>query len=255
MRLIYRGLAAAVVLAVAVFLVLPSGPDEDKAAPVAAPSAMPTSSATAAGGAVAVPATSPAPSPPPSPAPRPTPTPGASLAPGYTAMEAFYADSRIAKLPSRLSMKAVRPYKATLKDRESGLVVPALAKPWKKYGSGPYTSRQVIRGTTAAMLVTAPVPIQVQKEMRDTALLAARWTLSRHPRGAAITRWIASKPMPKGWMLVYQVKYGKRTALDAVVVMDGGSYKPGLAFVTVPDTRKAQWGQVARIAAGVRGLG
>ncbi|NUT41690.1 MAG: hypothetical protein HOV86_17065 [Thermoactinospora sp.] len=252
MRLIYRGLAVAVVLAAAVFWLLPSGPDEDKAAPVAAPSAMPTSSATAAGGAVAVPATSPPPS---SPTPRPTPSPGASLAPGYTAMEAFYADSRIAKLPSRLSMKAVRPYKATLKDRESGLVVPTLTKPWKKYGSGPYTSRQVIRGTTAAMLVTAPVPIQVQKEMRDTALLAARWTLSRHPRGAAITRWVASKPMPKGWMLVYQVKYGKRTALDAVVVMDGGSYKPGLAFVTVPDTRKGQWGQVARIAAGVRGLG
>ncbi|MFI6816556.1 hypothetical protein ACIBG7_29415 [Nonomuraea sp. NPDC050328] len=250
MRVIYRGLAVVAALGAVVVWALPSGPGEDAARPVAAPSAVPSSS----GPAPVTP--SPEVSPAfvaPTPTPTPSPTAAPSIAPGYTAMEALYADPRVPKLPARLRAKAVRGYRPAIKDRFSGLAVPRLPRPWRTYGSGPYATRQIIKGTRA-LFVTAPVPIKVQREHRDTALLAARWTLSRHPKGARLT-WIDSRPIRDGWMLVYKVRYGKRSALAAVVVAKGGASKPGLAFISVPDTRKRQWGQVARVAAGVRALG
>ncbi|MET7461334.1 hypothetical protein [Nonomuraea sp. NPDC005501] len=194
---------------------------------------------------------------------RPIPTPGTSLAPGYTAMEALYADARIPRLPAKAHRVAL---KVALKaaagrpaeDRRSGLAVPRLGKPWKTYGAAPFTTRQVLpvaRGTRArGMFVTCPLPIETQKAPRDSALLAARWTLNHHPEGATIS-WLASQPVRNGWMLMYRVKYGRHSSRAAVVVLDGGMRKPGLAFVTVPDTQRKRWGDVTRAISGVRVLG
>ncbi|MCF6475612.1 hypothetical protein FAF44_45775 [Nonomuraea sp. MG754425] len=260
MRVVYRGLVVAAVVAAvaaAVVAVLPAEPDEVAAGPVTAPSAAPPSSGSmpSAEGS-APPATPVAAS---SAAPRATPSPGTSLAPGYTAMEALYADPRVPRLTRAVKrMPLASPGKRFVKDVRTGLAVPRLPRPWKVYGAAPFTTKQVLprhRGTEErGILVTCPLPIMEQKSPRDTALLAARWTLNHHPEGAKIT-WLASQPVERGWMLVYRVTYGERTSRAAVVIMDGGMSKPGLAFVTVPDSQRKQWRDIGRVAAGMRVLG
>ncbi|MEV4836527.1 hypothetical protein AB0K05_18525 [Nonomuraea sp. NPDC049486] len=285
MGAIYRGLAvvaAVAVAAVGVVLALPSRPDETGARPVAAPSAVPVSSgpptaeasvgatvgATAeatAGATVEATAgpTAEATVEPASgvsgddPAPRPTPTPGTSLAPGYTAMEALYADERLPRLPAKVKrLKLPRAGKSVIKDKRTGLAVPNLPKPWKSYGPAPFTSRQVLPKPSKGprgMLVSCPVPIEAQKSDRDTALLAARWTLNHHPEGSKI-RWLGSQRIKDGWTLLYQVTYGKRSSRAAVMVVDGGMSKPGLVFITVPDTQRNRWRDIPHAIAGVRVL-
>ncbi|MEO3872995.1 hypothetical protein ABGB18_29630 [Nonomuraea sp. B12E4] len=264
MRVVYRGLAvivAVVAAAVTVVAVLPSGPDEGAAGPVTAPPAAPSPSgpAPAAGAPTsAAPASGATASAMPS-APAGTSSPGASLAPGYTAMEALHADPRVPRLTRSVKrMSLSSPSKRVIKDRRTGLVVPALGKPWKAQGAAPFTTKQVLprqRGTAMrGVLVTCPLPIMEQESPRDMALLAARWTLNHHPKGSKIT-WLASQQVKHGWMLVYRVQYGKRTSRAAVVVMDGGMSKPGLAFVTVPDSQRKQWRDIGRVVSGVRVLG
>ncbi|MFI6926380.1 hypothetical protein ACIBIZ_41040 [Nonomuraea spiralis] len=259
MRSIYRGLAVVAAVAVAatvIVLALPSGPDEVVAGPVTAPPAAPASSAPAP-----TPTLSGTPTPSPSLSPIPTavPSPGSSLAPGYTAMEALYADSRVPRLTGRVKRMALpRPAKRLVKDKRTGLAVPRLGRPWKQHGAAPFTSKQVLPPTRGSklrgMLVTCPLPIMEQKSPRDTALLAARWTLNHHPKGSKIS-WLASQRVKTGWMLVYRVKYGKHSSRAAVVVMDGGMGKPGLAFVTVPDSQRKRWRDIGRVVSGVRVLG
>ncbi|MFG1706012.1 hypothetical protein ACFLIM_22725 [Nonomuraea sp. M3C6] len=247
MRVVYRGLAAAVVVvavAAALTVVLPSGPDEVAAGPVTAPPAAPSSSG---------------PAPTPTLEPTPEPSPGSKLAPGYTAMEALHADPRVPKLTSGVKGMALSsPGKQVVEDKRTGLAVPRLGRPWKRYGAAPFTSKQVLprpRGTSLrGTFVSCPLPIMEQESPRDTALLAARWTLNLHPKGSKIS-WIASQPVKRGWMLVYRVKYGKKASRAAVVVVDGGMSKPGLAFVTVPDSQRKQWRDIGRVVSGVRVLG
>ncbi|WP_043630039.1 hypothetical protein [Nonomuraea candida] len=276
MRVVYRGLAvaaAAAAVAVALVVVLPSEPDEVAAGPVTAPPAAPPSSgpaptpaatvsstvsAAAVSGAT-VAATPPAAASQSAAPPGATPTPGVSLAPGYTAMEALYADPRVPRLTRGVKRMALRdPGKRVIKDRRTGLAVPRLPGRWKTSGAAPFTTKQVLprqRGTSLrGMFVTCPLPIMEQRSPRDTALLAARWTLNHHPKGSRIT-WLASQPVKRGWMLAYRVTYGKRTSRAAVVIMDGGMSKPGLAFVTVPDSQRKQWRDIGRVASGVRVLG
>ncbi|MFI7130447.1 hypothetical protein ACIBQ1_32495 [Nonomuraea sp. NPDC050153] len=269
MRVVYRGLAvigAVVVAAVALVAVLPSGPDEVAAGPVTAPPAAPSSSGPAPSSEASPPSAEPpstapsaaAPSSAAPTAPTATASPGSSLAPGYTAMQALYADPRVPKLTGRIKrMSLAAPSRKVVKDARTGLAVPNLSRPWKSHGAAPFTTKQVLPGTRAGrrgMFVTCPLPIMRQKSPRDTALLAARWTLNHHPEGARIT-WLASQPVKRGWMLVYSVKYGKHQSRAAVVVMDGGMSKPGLAFVTVPDSQRKQWRDIGRVVAGVRVLG
>ncbi|WP_246266918.1 hypothetical protein [Nonomuraea typhae] len=269
MRDVYRGsavLAAAAVVAAAVWLVLPSGPGEGER-PVAAPSAAPTSSG--------------APSPAPTdtrqptdarqpvgvaqpagsaqPVARPTPSPGTTLAPGYTAMEALYADRRLPRLPGKLKqVTRADPGKKVISDKRTGLAVPRPGGTWKVHRPAPFTSKQVlpkVRGQAErGLLVSCPLPIEAQKHPRDTALLAARWTLNHHPEDSVV-RWVSSQPVKGGWALVYQVTYGKRSSLAAVVVIDGGMSKPGLVFASVPDTQRKRWRDIYRVVSGARVLG
>ncbi|WP_090773529.1 hypothetical protein [Nonomuraea maritima] len=265
MRVVYRGLAVAVAaaagVAVTLSVVLPPEPD-GTARPVAAPptAALPSASAAAAGSVPS--AASASASPVPSAASsseRPTPTPGTSLAPGYTAMEALYADPRVPRLTGKVRrMSLPAPGKRFIRDTRSGIAVPRLSRPWKAYGAAPFSTKQVLpprRGTKLrGMFVTAPLPIMEQKSPRDTALLAARWTLNHHPQGSRIT-WLSSQPVAHGWALSYRVTYGGHSSRAAVVIMDGGMAKPGLAFITVPDSQRKYWRDIGRVAAGVRGLG
>ncbi|WP_219466305.1 hypothetical protein [Nonomuraea rhizosphaerae] len=259
------------VAAATLVMVLPLRPDEVAARPVAAPSTVPASSGpapsvsasgsiasdpggsgpNAIGTATAASSTEPS--------ATPTPKPGRSLAPGYTAMEALYADSRLPELPKKPDrLHLAKPGKRVYKDKRTGLAVPVLSSPWKAHKAAPFTSKQVLplkRGSKLrGMFVTCPLPIEKQKSARDSALLAARWTLNHHPKHAKI-RWLASQPVKRGWLLTYQVKYGKHVSRAAVVVVDGGMAKPGLAFVTVPDSQRTKWRDITRVVSGVRVLG
>jgi hypothetical protein len=174
-------------------------------------------------------------------------------------MQALYADPRVPKLTSAVKRMAVgRPGKRVVKDKRTGLAVARLGSPWKTHGAAPFSSKQVlpaVRGSKLrGMFVTCPLPIMEQESPRDSALLAARWTLNHHPKGSTIS-WLASQPVKHGWALVYRVKYGKHSSRAAVVVMDGGMSKPGLAFVTVPDAQRKLWRDISRVISGVRDLG
>ncbi|GAA0911364.1 hypothetical protein GCM10009560_00430 [Nonomuraea longicatena] len=257
MRDVYRGIVVALAVAAVaagIFLVYPSGPDEVAARPVAAPSAVPATSsepAPSASPAATVPAAVPA-------TPSPTATP--TIAPGYTAMEALAADRRLPKLTRKVKRTSLpAPAKRVHRDKRAGVAVPRLGKPWKTFGAAPFTSKQVLpkpRGRAQrGLLVTCPLPIEEQRSARDTALLAARWSLNHHPEGAKV-RWLASQRVKGGWALMYRVVYGKRQSVAAVVVVDRkGMDRPALAFVSVPDTHRRQWRDVKRVISGIRVLG
>ncbi|MFE3453821.1 hypothetical protein ACFXJ8_33340 [Nonomuraea sp. NPDC059194] len=258
MRVVYQVVAVVAALAVVVAgglaVALLAGADEGEARPVAAPPAVPASSAPSAAPSV-TPSASAAPS------ASATPQPGSTIAPGYTALEALAADRRVPRLPSRLKMRTLpgKPIatSGTIKDAKAGVSVPRLRGPWKRYGAAPFTSRQVLPKTGAGprgMLVSCPVPIEAQERPRDTALLAARWTLNHHPKGAVI-RWLGSQPAKNGWTLYYQVKYGKRSSVAAVAVREADKDKPAMVFVSIPDTQKKRWADLRRVMSGVRVLG
>lgn len=79
------------------------------------------------------------------------------------------------------------------------------------------------------------------------------------PRGGRVT-WTASQRLAtgKGWVLAYRVNYqvkGKeRSSRAALAVIDIGRRKPSVLFVTVPDTRKRLWADIAPLMASVRAL-
>lgn len=197
--------------------------------------------------------------------PSPTVTP-----PPTTAMGAALSDPRVPALPVAAEKLAKLPGKAApvrglIKDRRSGVAFPRFAKLWKLAKASPFASRQVlpkVKGSAFhGLLVSCAVPIPVQESVRDTAFLAARWTLNHHPSGATIT-WTASYPLKvgkrEGWMLGYKVNYTlkgkKRTSRAAVALVDIADDKPALVFITIPDTQKKRWRDINVVMSGIRVL-
>ncbi|MEU9833894.1 hypothetical protein AB0D67_20435 [Streptosporangium sp. NPDC048047] len=188
-----------------------------------------------------------------SPSASPTASAAPATPPQSAAVLAALADPRVPELPDdkrlgRLPGKE-HPAKRRVRDTRSGVSLIRFGKPWKGYGAAPFATRQVlpkVRGAASrGMLVSCPVPINVQETDKDTALLAARWTLNHHPRGGEIT-WTASQSIKDGWMLAYQVRYkvkGKsHRSMAAVAVKEvPGVDKPALVFVTIPDVQRSHW--------------
>ncbi|MFF4777746.1 hypothetical protein [Microtetraspora fusca] len=280
MRMVYRLIAGAVaVVAVGVggVAVLTRGGDD--AAPSAAP--VPSAAATAipslpvANGTTGAPAATSGITPFASPlAGSPAATPQASSATTPAAvtavMQAALSDPRLRELPEqdhelrRLYGRAAAS-KGLLKDARSGVAFPRFAKVWKLAPASPFTSRQMlpkIKGTSfRGLLVSCPVPIPVQENVKDTAFLAARWTLNHHPSGATIS-WTASQPLKvgerDGWLLGYTVNYkirGKqRKAMAALALVDVPKDKPALVFVTIPDTQRKHWRDINTVMSRIRVL-
>ncbi|MER5648988.1 hypothetical protein [Streptosporangium sp. NPDC002524] len=188
---------------------------------------------------------------------------GSEPAPDRSAVIAALADPRVPDLPrdkrlGRLSGKADKS-KRRVQDRKSGVSLVRLGKPWKVFGASPFSTKQVLpkaKGAAhRAMLVSCPVPILVQKEAKDTALLAARWTLNHHPKGGKIT-WTASQPIKNGWVLAYKVKYkvkGKtRSSMAAVAVTEVSGAKPAMLFATIPDAQSKYWRAINTAVSSLR---
>ncbi|MER7213058.1 MULTISPECIES: hypothetical protein [Streptosporangium] len=223
----------------------------------ASPSASPSASSSAAETSTA------SPSPLSSSSPMSSPTALEEVARDRSAVVAALADHRVPDLPrnkklARLPGKAHKG-KRLLKDRRAGVWLARLGKPWKIFGAAPFSTKQVlpkVKGAPVrAMLVSCPVPIQAQRHAKDTALLAARWTLNHHPKGSRIS-WFASQPIKKGWLLAYKVKYkvkGKaRFSVAAVAVTRGSGPRPAMVFVTVPDTQRAYWRDINTAVSSIR---
>lgn len=198
-----------------------------------------------------------------------TATPRATPTPGRSALMAALADPRVPKLPSTHKLADFRgsgaPTKGRVKDRRSGIAFARFVKDWKLTKSSPFATRRTLPGAKGAvqrgMLATCPVPIAVQKELKDTALVAARWTLNYHPPGSKIS-WTASQPIKagkrNGWLLGYRVHYEldgkKRTSTAAVALVDISSAKPALVFITIPDAEKKRWADINILMSSVRAL-
>jgi hypothetical protein len=263
MRVIYRvlaGVTAVVVAAITALVGFMSSdsadrPGEEASGRVAAPSAAAPSPGLG--------------SPPPSP-PAATPSPLAATSspsptPDGSAVAAALADPRVPESPrdrrlARFPGKAL-PSKRRIEDDRSGVSLVRLGKPWKTYGASPFSTKQVLPPVKGAghraMLVSCPVPIEVQASMKDTAILAARWTLNHHPEGSRI-RWSASQPLKDGWLLAYRVTYkvkGKsRSSMAAVVLTESDRAKPAMVFVTIPDAQRKRWRDINTAASSVKRL-
>jgi hypothetical protein len=273
MRVIYRILAAVIVVVLAAVAAVvgfvmsgSSGqPDEGPPGPIAAPSAATPSSGVSspppsASASPAVPSSSP------STFSSASPSQTAALAtpaPDRSAVVAALADPRVPDLPrdKRLALLPGKPYKGKtrLRDNKAGVSLARFAKPWKLYGASPFSTKQVLPAAKGAahraMIVSCPVPIQVQKDPKDTALLAARWTLNHHPKGSKIA-WTASQPIKGGWLLAYRVKYevkGKpHFSQAAVTVTEVPDAKPAMLFVTIPDVQRSHWRDINTAVSSLR---
>ncbi|WP_155347513.1 hypothetical protein [Acrocarpospora pleiomorpha] len=257
MRLVYRTVAGVVVagLVAVVAAAVVATRDEPGTLPAAAaPSATPTfapPSPTASSGSAVVASAAPSPS-------------------ASTALSTAQEDPRVPALPAsdtKLAALAGRsaPVRGSIKDERSGIAVPRFSKEWSLAKASPFASRQLlgkIKGMAyRGMLVSCPVPIEVQDSLRDTAFLAARWTLNHHPAGATL-EWTASQPISvddrNGWLLGYEVSYtvkgDKRRSMAALALLDVPKSKPALVFITVPDAQKKRWRDINTVMSKIKVL-
>lgn len=189
--------------------------------------------------------------------------------PGRTALELAAADPRVPAMPDdrRLANFPGKggATKGVIKDKRSGVSFARFAKQWKLTKSSPFSTRRVLPAVKGAgqrgLLATCPVPILVQKELKDTAYLAARWTLNHHPDGSTIT-WTASQPFKAGkrdgWLLGYRVTYEvkghTRHSTAAVALVDVPEGKPALVFITIPEAQKKRYADINTLVSSIRAL-
>ncbi|MBB6472473.1 hypothetical protein [Sphaerisporangium rubeum] len=189
--------------------------------------------------------------------------------PGRTALELAEADPRVPAMPDERKLANFPgkggATKGVVKDKRSGISFARFAKQWKLTKSSPFATRRVLPAVKGAgqrgLLATCPVPILVQKELKDTAYLAARWTLNHHPDGSMIT-WTASQPFKAGkrdgWLLgyrvTYQVKGHTRHSTAAVALVDVPKAKPALVFITIPEAQKKRYADINTLVSSIRAL-
>ncbi|MEW9529883.1 hypothetical protein [Microbispora sp. NPDC049125] len=281
MRVVYRIAIIAAVMGVvgggAAVLLAGRGGDSTPGAAGVVSSQAPTDVATGAPAGAASALSTAEPSTPPSPGvsaassgATPAATASPSPSPGTTAMDAALSDPRVPPLPAsdkklRTLPGHVARTRGLVKDRRSGVAFTRFAKEWKLTKASPFASRQVlpkVKGSAyRGILVSCPVPIPVQETLRDTAFLAARWTLNHHPSGATLT-WTASQSLKVGkrdaWLLGYDVHYtlkGKdRTSSAAIALVDVRGKKPALVFVSIPDSQKKRWHDINKVMSSIKTL-
>ncbi|MEV6981248.1 hypothetical protein AB0M95_08300 [Sphaerisporangium sp. NPDC051017] len=194
--------------------------------------------------------------------PVPTATPGMR-----SPLAAAKADPRLPALPSNRKLADFpgrgAPVKGRVKDKRSGITFARFTKGWKLAKSSPFATRRTLAHAKGAghraLLASCPVPIAVQDTLKDTAFLAARWTLNYHPAGSTVS-WTASQPIKAGkrdgWLLGYRVQYKvggkKHVSTAAVALVDVPGSKPALVFVSIPDAQKKRWADINTVVSSLR---
>ncbi|MFI6506915.1 hypothetical protein ACIBCT_04855 [Streptosporangium sp. NPDC050855] len=154
-------------------------------------------------------------------------------------------------------------------DTRSALTYSSLGAPWAARAVPSFSVGQQVGATRLPRTVigSGPLPgatpakaLKSDADYRKAALGAVRWTIrNHHPAGSRVV-WTGSQRLTsgKGWVLGYQVTYRikgkKRVSHAALAVVDVGRRKPSMLFVTVPDTRKRLWADIAPLMTGVRAL-
>ncbi|MEU4404681.1 hypothetical protein AB0F88_09155 [Streptosporangium sp. NPDC023963] len=154
-------------------------------------------------------------------------------------------------------------------DTRSALTYASLGAPWETKAVPSFSVGQQV-GTARlprTVIASGPLPgatpakaLKSDADYRRAALNAVRWTIrNHHPAGGKVAWTASQRPAGgKGWMLgyrvTYQVKGVRHTSQAALAVVDVGRRKPSVLFVTVPDTRKRLWADIAPLMASVRAL-
>ncbi|MGV9326219.1 hypothetical protein [Streptosporangium sandarakinum] len=179
-------------------------------------------------------------------------------------------------LPGRPKMKALAALPGTpsgvvgsVSDATADITYARLGKPWKTAAVPPFSVGQQVgaarlpRTVVGSGMLPGAAPATAPKTypaLRTAAMQAVKWTVANHhPPGGKIA-WTASQKAAggKGWTLGYRVTYvlngEKHTSQAAVTVLDVGRRKPAMLFVTVPDSRKELWADIAPLMASARPL-
>lgn len=176
-------------------------------------------------------------------------------------------------LPVPTAMRALpgtpSPVLGAVTDAKAAITYARLGKPWVVASIPSFTAGQRVGtgrlpGTLIASgLLPGDTPradLKTDARFRSAAVGAVRWTLRHHyPAGSKVTWTASQRPATgKGWTLGYRVTYvvkGRRhTSQAALTLLDIGRRRPAMLFVTVPDTNKRLWADIAPLTAGARPL-
>ncbi|MFJ2032423.1 hypothetical protein [Streptosporangium sp. NPDC087985] len=161
------------------------------------------------------------------------------------------------------------PVLGAVTDVRAAITYARLGKPWTFAAIPSFTVGQQV-GTVRlppTMAVSGPLPgaapataLETGADFRKAALSAVRWTVRNHYPAGSKVAWTASQEPAegKGWtfgyQVTYQVKGERRTSQAALALLDVGRSRPAMLFVTVPDTHKQLWADIAPLVASVRAL-
>jgi hypothetical protein len=180
------------------------------------------------------------------------------------------------KLPSLPKVTALTampgtpsPILGAVTDTKSAITYSMLGSPWAAKAIPSFSVGQRVsttrlpRTVIASGLLPGATPVAALKtdaDYRKAALTAVKWTIrNQHPAGSKVA-WTASQTPAngKGWVLgyrvTYQVKGKKHTSQAALALLDIGRRKPAMLFVTVPDTHRKLWADIAPLMASAKAL-
>jgi hypothetical protein len=180
---------------------------------------------------------------------------------------------KLPSLPRATTLRALSgtlsPVVGAVTDAKAAITYSKLGGPWSIKAAPPFSVGQRVgaarlpRTTIASSLLPGATPVTALKtdsDYRKAALTAVRWTIrNHHPAGSKVA-WTASQKLAtgKGWVLGYRVTYAirgrKHTSQAALALLDIGRRKPAMLFVTVPDTHRRLWADIAPLMAGARAL-
>ncbi|MFF5209415.1 hypothetical protein [Streptosporangium sp. NPDC000396] len=179
-------------------------------------------------------------------------------------------------LPGRPRLKVFKtlpgtpsPVLGSVTDAKAAITYSKLGKPWMTGAIPPFSVGQRVgtvrlpRTMVASGLLPGATPVSTLKtdaDFRKAALGAVKWTIINHyPVGSKVAWTASQKPVAgKGWALGYQVTYQvrgeRRSSQAALALLDVGRRKPAMLFMTVPDTRKELWADIAPLVESARAL-
>ncbi|GAA0996434.1 hypothetical protein GCM10009555_092180 [Acrocarpospora macrocephala] len=205
---------------------------------------------------------------PPSPSPSPTPTMEVKRIPEGEVV-------RLKRFPGTGS-----PVIGQVTDKKARLTFVELGKPWgrsKPLGTGPIVDGTYSRRQTFVTEEYGPdldrqwwADIDSQRHTAEPAPgeslydIAAATLDSKQSRNfpdntAGVD--VASQPIKNGWVIVRQMRMPEsdagrkaRIELSAVIAVDTGGSRPGILWITIPDTHKRLWPDINRLVGSVRPL-
>lgn len=161
------------------------------------------------------------------------------------------------------------PVLGAMTDSRAAITYAKLGRPWAVSEIPSFSVGQRV-GTErlpSTMIVSGLLPgdtpradLKTDAQFRTAATGAVKWAIRNHyPAGGKVVWTASQKPViGKGWTLGYRVTYvlkgRKRTSQAALTLLDIGRRRPAMLLVTVPDTRKQLWADIAPLVASARPL-